>query len=76
MKTAKACWRDCLFQPTFETRKSRFGGMEVSEATRLKALEDESPKFKHLLAEQILDNLTLKETLKIASDAQTQGEVP
>ena len=63
MKTAEVCRRHGISQPTFYAWKSKFGGMEVSEAKRLKALEDENRKLKKLLAEQILDNSTLKEML-------------
>ena len=63
MKTAEVCRRHGISQPTFYAWKSKFGGMEVSEAKRLKALEDENRKLKKLLAEQLLDNSTLKEML-------------
>lgn len=63
MKTADVCRRQGISQPTFYAWKSKFGGMEVSEAKRLKALEDENRKLKKLLAEQMLDNSTLKEML-------------
>jgi putative transposase len=48
---------------TFYKWKAKFGGLEVSEAKRLKALEDENRKLKKLLAEQVMDNATLKEML-------------
>ena len=41
--------------------KAKFGGLEVSDARRLKALEDENAKLKRLLAEQMLDNAMLKD---------------
>ncbi len=41
--------------------KAKFGGMEVSDAKRLKALEDENAKLKKLLAEAMLDNAILKD---------------
>jgi len=63
MKTAEVCRRHGISQPTFYAWKSKFGGMEVSEAKRLKALEDGNRKLKKLLAEQMLDNSTLKEML-------------
>ena len=63
MKTAEVCRRHGISQPTFYAWKSKFGGMEVSEAKRLKALEDENRKLKKLLAEQMLDNSTPKEVL-------------
>jgi putative transposase len=41
--------------------KARFGGMEISDARKLKALEDENAKLKRLLAEAMLDNAMLKD---------------
>ncbi len=43
--------------------KARFGGMDVSEAKRLKALEDENTKLKRMLADAMLDNVALKDLL-------------
>lgn len=63
LSTAEVCRRHGISQPTFYSWKSKFGGMEVSEAKRLKALEDENRKLKKLLAEQVMDNATLKEML-------------
>ncbi len=48
---------------TFYKWRSKYGGMEVSEARKLKVLEEENRKLKKLLAEQMLDNSTLKEML-------------
>lgn len=48
---------------TFYKWRSKYSGMEVSEAKRLKALEEENRKLKKLLAEQMLDVATLKEML-------------
>ena len=48
---------------TFYKWRSKYGGMEVSDAKKLKSLEDENRKLKKLLAEQMLDNSTLKEML-------------
>ena len=48
---------------TFYKWRSKYGGMEVSEAKRLIALKDENRKLKKLLAEQLLNNSTLKEML-------------
>ena len=59
----EVCRRHGISQPTFYSWKSKFGGLEVSEAKRLKALEDENRKLKKLLAEQVMDNATLKEML-------------
>ena len=46
---------------TFYKYKAKFGGMEVSDARKLKALEDENAKLKKLLAEAMLDNAMLKD---------------
>ena len=43
--------------------KARYGGMEASEAKRLKSLEDENAKLKRILAEAMLDNVALKDLL-------------
>jgi putative transposase len=49
---------------TFYKWKARYGGLELSEAKRLKALEDENAKLKRLLAEAMLDNAALKDLLR------------
>ena len=61
--TSELCRRHGISQPTFYAWKAKFGGLEVSDAKRLKALEDENRKLKKLLAEQVMDNATLKELL-------------
>jgi putative transposase len=48
---------------TFYKWRSKYGGMEVADAKRLKGLEEENRKLKKLLAEQMLDNATLKDLL-------------
>ena len=48
---------------TFYKWKAKFGGLDVSEARRLKALEDENAKLKRLLADAMLDNVALKDLL-------------
>jgi putative transposase len=63
MSTAEVCRRHGISQPTFYSWKSKFGGLDVSDAKRLKILEDENRKLKRLLAEQVMDNATLKEML-------------
>ena len=62
-KTAEVCRRHGISGATFYAWKAKFGGMEPSEAKRLKALEEENRKLKKLLAEQVMDNATLKEML-------------
>lgn len=59
--TADICREHGVSSATFYKWKSKFGGLEVSDARRLKALEDENAKLKKLLAEQILDNAMLKD---------------
>ncbi|MCT9000728.1 IS3 family transposase [Chelativorans intermedius] len=61
MPTAEVCRRHGLSPATFYKLKSKYGGMEVSEAARLKALEDENAKLKRLLADTMLDNVVLKD---------------
>lgn len=60
---ADICRRVGITQATFYRWKSKYGGMEVSEARRLRGLEEENRKLKHLLAEAMLDNAALKEVL-------------
>ncbi|WP_425387998.1 IS3 family transposase [Azospirillum halopraeferens] len=60
-KTADVCRRHGISEVTFYTWKARYGGLEVSEARRLKALEDENAHLKKLLAEAMLDNAILKD---------------
>ena len=59
--TADMCREHGISSATFYKWKAKFGGLEVSDARRLKALEDENAKLKKLLAEQMLDNAMLKD---------------
>lgn len=52
-----------ISEATFYNWKAKYGGMDVSEAKRLKALEEENAKLKKLLAEQMLDVAALRELL-------------
>lgn len=61
VKTADVCRRHGISEATFYKYKAKFGGMDVSDARRLRALEDENAKLKKLLAEQMLDNAILKD---------------
>jgi putative transposase len=63
MATAEVCRRHGISSATFYAWKSKYGGLEVSDAKRLRTLEDENRKLKKLLAEHVLDNATLKEML-------------
>ena len=60
-KTADVCRKHGISGATFYNWKAKFGGMEVSDAKRLRALEEENAKLKHLLAETMLDNAMLKD---------------
>jgi len=62
-KTADLCRKHGISSATFYKWKARYGGLEVSDARRLKALEDENAKLKKLLAEQMLDAAALRELL-------------
>ena len=61
MKTADVCRKHGLSDATFYKWKAKFGGLDVSEAKRLRALEDENSKLKRLLAETMLDLAVLKD---------------
>jgi putative transposase len=61
VETAEVCRRYGISSATFYTWKSKYGGLEVSEARRLKTLEDENRRLKKLLAEAMLDNAMLKD---------------
>ena len=63
MKVADLCRKYGISDATFYNWKAKYGGMEVSEAKRLKALEEENAKLKKLLAEQMLDAAALRELL-------------
>lgn len=60
---ADLCRKRGLSSPTFYKWKAKYGGLEVSEARRLKALEDENAKLKRMLADAMLDNVALKDLL-------------
>jgi putative transposase len=61
--TEDVCRRHGISQQTFYRWKSKYGGMEVSDAQKLKALEDENRRLKKLLAESMLDVSALKDLL-------------
>ena len=61
MKTADVCRRHGISEGTFYKWKSKYGGLQVSEAKRLKALETENNQLKKLLAETMLDNAILRD---------------
>jgi putative transposase len=63
MATAEVCRRHGLSPATFYKLKAKYGGMELSDAKRLKQLEDENATLKRLLADAMLDNVVLKDLL-------------
>lgn len=63
MATAEVCRRHGLSPAAFYKLKAKYGGMDVSDAQRLRALEDENGKLKRLLADAMLDNIVLKDLL-------------
>ena len=64
VKTADLCRKHGISVATFYTWKSKYGGMDVSEAKRLRTLEAENSKPKKLLADAMLDNSALKDLLQ------------
>lgn len=60
---AELCRRHGISQPTFYKWRHKFGGLEVSDAKRLRLMEDENRKFKKLVADQALDLMVLKDLL-------------
>jgi putative transposase len=62
-RTADLARKYGVSEATLYNWKAKYGGMDVSDAKRLKALEDENRKLKKLLAESMLDNAALKELL-------------
>jgi putative transposase len=63
LSASDVCRKHGISDATFYKWRSRFGGMEISDARKLKALEEENRKLKKLLAETMLDASTLKEML-------------
>ncbi len=72
-KTADVCRKHGISSATFYKFKARYGGMDVSDARRLKALEDENACLKKLLAEQMLDNAILKDVAAKNGDARCEA---
>ena len=61
IKTAEICRKHEISDATFYKYKARYGGMTVSDAKRLKSLQEENSKLKRLLADAMLDNAALKD---------------
>lgn len=70
LSASDVCRKHGISDATFYKWRSRFGGMEVSDARKLKALEDENRRLKKLLAESMLDVSTLKEMLGKNTDEE------
>jgi putative transposase len=68
-KLADLCRRHGISEQTFHRWKAKFGGMEVNDARRLKQLEDENRRLKHLVADLTLDNQALKAITAKSGDA-------
>jgi len=60
-KTADVCRKHGISEATFYKWKAKFGGLDVSDARRLRQLEDENARLKKLLADAMLDNAVLKD---------------
>ena len=63
MKIVDLCRQHGISDATFYNWRSKYGGMEISEAKRLKALENENRELKHLLADAMLENRAIKDVL-------------
>ena len=63
VKTAELCRQHGITEATYHRWKAKYGGMEVSDAKKLKQLEEENRKLKHVVADLTLDNLALKDVL-------------
>ncbi len=62
-KTADVARRHGISEATLYNWKSKFGGMDISDAKRLRALEEENARLKKLLADQMLDAAAMRELL-------------
>jgi len=60
---AELCRQHAISEQTYYRWKAKYGGMDSSEAKRLKQLEDENRKLKHVVADLTLDNRALKDVL-------------
>jgi putative transposase len=63
MKIVDLCRMHGISDATFYNWRSKYGGMEVSDAKRLKVLEDENKKLKQMLADSMLENKAIKDVL-------------
>jgi putative transposase len=63
VKTADLCRKHGISDATLYNWKAKYGGLKISEAARLRTLEDENRRLKKLLAEAVLDNAAMKDLL-------------
>ena len=63
LAVAEVCRKHGLSPASFYKLKAKYGGMEVSDARRLRSLEEENAKLKRLVADTMLDNVVLKDLL-------------
>jgi len=73
-KAADLCRKHGMSEATIYNCKSKFGGMDLSDAKRLKAFEDENTKLKKLLAESVLDASAVRELLAKMYDLPCRGK--
>jgi len=71
--TADLCRKHGISSATFYKWKAKYGGLDVSDARRLKTLEDENTRLKKLLAEAMLDNAILKDVAAKNGDARRKA---
>ena len=64
LTTAEVCRKHGISSPTFYKWKAKYGGLQVSEARKLKGLEDENRRLKKLLAEAMLEREVTREVLR------------
>ena len=78
VKTADLCRKHGISEASFYNWKAKYGGLEVSEAKRLRGLESENARLKKLLADAMLDNAALKDLLakNVSSAPSVQGSWP
>ncbi len=69
MKTADVCRKHGISNPTFYAWKAKYGGMDVSQARKLKVLDEENARLKRLLADAMLGNAVLKEVAAKTGEA-------
>ncbi len=62
-RTEEVCRRHAISSATFYKWKAKYGGLELSDAKRLRAMDDENRRLKKLLAEAMLDNAALRDLL-------------